>query len=142
MTAGQQMLVGTGSNILPASLASGASVGESPIASNATGQIRFNSDGSISYLGGAVEVGGLGPTQWATRISTGIGATIFARATPTAGTFTLNPLSSYTLLGSNQSLTKGPVSTNLSVTFTMDFSYDGVTSALTSPGWMLQTSHV
>lgn len=129
------------STLLPTSLAAGGSSGESPVGNPSTGIVRFNSDGSISYLGTAIEAAGPPPTQWARIVAAGIGSAIFIRATPTAGTLTLNPAAAFTALSSNLSFTKGPSSVNASTTVTFDFSYDGSTVALSSPGWLIASIH-
>lgn len=141
MTAILNVLVGMSASTLPPSLAAGSSTGESPVGNNATGLVRFNSDGTISYLGTAVENGGPPPTQWATVVAAGIGNGIFIRATPTAGTLTLNPAVAFTALSSNLSFTKGPSIANTSTTVTFEFSYDGAAVALTSAGWLIQAAH-
>lgn len=142
MTAGQQNLAGSGGGVLPSSLAAGASNGQSLIGNNASGRISLNSDGSVSYQGIGSEVGAGGPAQWAKAVFAGIGNNVYVRCTATSGTITTNPAGGYTLLSSNLQFIKGPSIPDVGCTVTFDFSYDGATAVLTSPGWNLTASHV
>ncbi len=136
-------LLGSGSSILPASLAAGDSDGATTVGLGAaTGRVAFNSDGSISYVGAASEAGAAGPVQWANSIQAGIGAGIFIKATVTSGALTSNPAVLYTALSSALTFTNGATTGTGTATVTFDFSYDGVNSSLTSPGWTIRYEHV
>ncbi len=142
MTGALAVVSASAGSVLPATLAAGNSTGESGIGVNASGRITFGSDGTITYQGVNTETGS-GPSQWcAGSPLAGVGNTVWIRATATSGTITTNPAAAFTLLSANRQFIKGPLTTDVSCTVTFDFSLDGVSTQLSSPGWVLQTSHV
>lgn len=142
MSGMQMALMVSGGAALPASLAAGGSQGQTAVGGGgATGRVQLGADGSVSYLGQLSEVGPGGPARWATRIQAGFGAGIYVKATVTAGSLPSNPATAYTLLSSGLNFTFGATTGAGSATVTFDFSYDGVTSALTSAGWTVAYIH-
>lgn len=109
-----------------------------------TASLTVNSDGSVSGLATPNDGGSVpGTASWFLPNIAGIGTNYFVRITPTSGTFTANPASSFMALSSSRTVTRvNPTGTN-TVTFTIEISTDagGTNIVFTSTGNILRTQH-
>ena len=129
----------TSGSVVVTPLGSGAASTDAVTGTSALGQVAFNSDGTITYLGYVS-----GPTAWATSPAAGVGSAVYIRATVTAGSvLSVNPAVGWVLLSSSQAFKNGPGTTSSKIsTVTFDFSLDGGATIVTSSsGWSIAFTH-
>ena len=112
----------------------------------ANASISFNADGTIAFVGNgdSNDSSGTGPFFWATTPAAGVGASVYIRATVTAGSaLSVNSAVGWTLLSTALNFRNGSSTTGIrSSTITFDFSLDGGASIVTSSaGWVISYAH-